>query len=294
MMESEGRWGILRGWEAEGNKAGRHYNNERYGLLSPEWLDDYWLTVCGSGDESNQEGEKEYHKGVKMLRKLSAAAVVMCHGVWKAAGLVWAQQSRDEATRLRLEDRLRRVERARVAASAVSIARRWREVDRERQWWLRREQKRGAIRGLQEVVDRAREAGYPRGTQDMRVFQQHTHWSWKRILQWWGAEQGRRVKQARLEARRATKAKAQQGNKRQRTLVELWGHGRGGERAQGTRPPRKPPDTGSRPRRDKRAREEDDDRLAQPNKLKKKKKNRRVTQFESSSDSSGQIGRSSG
>ena len=124
-------------------------------------------------DERNQEGEKEYHKGVKMLRQLSAAAVVMCRGVWKAAGLVWAQQSRDEATRLRLEERQRRVERARVAASAVSIARRWREVGRERQW-LRREQKRGAIRGLQEVVDRAREAGYPRGTHGMRVFQQHT------------------------------------------------------------------------------------------------------------------------
>ena len=34
--------------------------------MSPEWLDD-WLTACGAGDESNQEGEKEYHKGVKML-----------------------------------------------------------------------------------------------------------------------------------------------------------------------------------------------------------------------------------
>ena len=104
------------------------------------------------------------------------------------------------------------------------------------------------------------------------------------------------MKQARMKARRDAEAKApQQGNNRQRTLGELWGHGRGGVRAQGGRPPRKPPDLRSRPRRDKRARDEDADRVEQPNKAKKKKKQfRRVYQSDSSSDSSDQIGGSSG
>ena len=41
--------------------------------MSPQWLDD-WLEMSG--------GEKEYHKGIRMLRTLSAGAVKMCRQVW--------------------------------------------------------------------------------------------------------------------------------------------------------------------------------------------------------------------
>ena len=278
-VDGDGRWCTPQGWEEEECKAGCNANGW-YGIMSPRWLDD-WVGVSGGG-------AKEYYRGVKMVRAVSAGAVLMCREVWRAAGKVWAERARTEEERARRAERLLRVERAREAASAKSMRKRRREASRQKVW-VTRVGMEAALKGLEREVARIRAAGRPRDTAEMRVYHQHSVWGWKRIMKWWTVVTRERSKATRVAARRAAEENTG-GCKRQRTLVEMWG---GGARAcvqPRARPPRKPPDDQAADRGGSRKRARDGVGAAPGTRRRKRKRFRRVARSVSDSELSSQEG----